>query len=107
MTKTRPIPFAEFRSFLLGLGYAERSPEDAHVFHRHNKDRLFFRRYRTDEEVDLRDLVSTRSFSTRGGCWTRPPSTPSWHERPRLPEPNQNETRHRRSMPRYRFCQHR
>jgi hypothetical protein len=62
MTKTRPICFAEFRSFLLGLGYAERSPEDAHVFHRHNKDRLFFRRYRTDEEVELPDLVSTRKF---------------------------------------------
>jgi hypothetical protein len=32
------------------------------VFHSHNKDRLFFRRYRTDEEVELRDLVSTRKF---------------------------------------------
>jgi hypothetical protein len=62
MTKTRPILFGEFRDFLLGLGYVEKSPESAHVFHRHNQDRLFFRRYREDEAVDVRDLVSTRRF---------------------------------------------
>jgi hypothetical protein len=62
MTKTRPIHFGEFRDFLLGLGYVEKSPESAHVFHRQNKDRLFFRRYREDEEVEVRDLVSTRKF---------------------------------------------
>jgi len=59
---TKPIAFAEFRRFLLGLGYAEKCTETANIFHRAEKDLLVFRRYRDDEEVASRDLLSTRTF---------------------------------------------
>jgi hypothetical protein len=59
---TKPIPFAEFRRFLLGLGYAEKCTATADIVHRAEKHLLVFRRYRDDEEVAPRDLLSTRKF---------------------------------------------
>jgi hypothetical protein len=59
---TKSIPFAEFRRFLLGLGYAAKRTDTADIFHRAEQDLLVFRRYRDDEEVAPRDLLSTRKF---------------------------------------------
>jgi hypothetical protein len=61
MTK-KAIPFADLRGLLQGLGYAEKATDKAQVFHRGGKDMLVLRRYRDEETVDLRDLVSTRKF---------------------------------------------
>jgi hypothetical protein len=60
--KTKSIPFAELRQFLLGLGYREKRSDSAIVFHRGGEDRLIFRCYRDSEDVDPGDLLSTRRF---------------------------------------------
>jgi hypothetical protein len=62
MMKTKSIPFAELRRFLLHLGYAEKCTDNADIFHRAGKDLLIFRRYRDDEDVAPGDLLSTRKF---------------------------------------------
>jgi hypothetical protein len=62
MTKTRRIPFAEFRAFLQGLGYVEKSAANALVFKHPEEGRLLFRPYRDDEAVEMHDLVYTRKF---------------------------------------------
>jgi hypothetical protein len=67
--KTKSIPFAEFRRFLLGLGlgYREKRTDAAHIFHRAAKDLLIFRLYREEEDVDLGDLLSTRKYLDLSG----------------------------------------
>jgi hypothetical protein len=62
MTKTRPITFAEFRSFLQRLGYVEKRHPTARVFDHPKEGLLPFRRYRDDEAVDAQDLVYARRF---------------------------------------------
>jgi len=62
MTKTKSLPFTEFRQFLRGLGYSEKRTDKAVVFHHGSEDLLVFRHYRDEEPVDLRDLLSTRKF---------------------------------------------
>ena len=61
-TKVKTIPFSEMRQLLHDLGYQERIVENAHVFHRANKDRVIFRRYDAAQDIDWGDLVSTRKF---------------------------------------------
>jgi hypothetical protein len=62
MTKTRPIPFAEFRAFLQGLGYVPKRHPTGSVLRHPEEGLLIFRKYRDDEAVDLQDLVFTRKF---------------------------------------------
>ncbi len=62
MTKTRPIPFTEFRTFLHGLGYVEKRVPKGRVFEHPREGLLLFRSYRDDETVAPIDLVSTRKF---------------------------------------------
>jgi hypothetical protein len=62
MTKTRAIPFTEFRAFLQRLGYAEARTDNAIVFNHPEEGLLVFRLYRDDEAVDARDLFTTRKF---------------------------------------------
>jgi hypothetical protein len=62
MTKSRPLPFAELRRFLNGLGFKDQRAETAWVF-RHPKEGLIvFRVYGEEEPVGERDLRSTRRF---------------------------------------------
>jgi len=62
MTKIRLVPFAEFRRFLQGLGYAEKRAPNAWVFLHPEEGLLAFRLYHDDEPVGSRDLLSTRRF---------------------------------------------
>ncbi len=62
MRRTRLIPFAEFRRFLNGLGFADKRAEAAWVFHHPGEGLLVFRLYGEEEPVDGRDLRSTRKF---------------------------------------------
>ena len=62
MTKTRAIPFAEFRAFLQRLGYVEARTDNAIAFNHSEEGLLVFRLYRDDEAVDERDLFTTRKF---------------------------------------------
>ena len=62
MTKTRRIPFAEFRAFLQRLGYVEKRAATARVFKHPKEGRLLYRPYRDDEAVELHDIVYTRKF---------------------------------------------
>jgi hypothetical protein len=62
MTKTRSIPFAEFRAFLKRLGYAEHRAANARVFKHPREGRLLYRLYRDDKELELHDIVYTRKF---------------------------------------------
>jgi hypothetical protein len=67
MTKMRPVPYAEFRSFLEGIGYvAMRHPTHC-VLEHPTKGLLMFRYYRDDEPVYPRDLISTRRFLDLSG----------------------------------------
>ncbi len=59
---TRLIPFAEFRRFLVGLGFTEKRTPRAWVFHHPAEGLLVFRPYGADEAVDEGDLRSTRTF---------------------------------------------
>jgi hypothetical protein len=60
--KTKTIPFAEFRRFLLGLGYREKRTDSADVFYRAKDDMHVFRLYDDEEPVAPRDLHSARMF---------------------------------------------
>jgi hypothetical protein len=60
--KTKTVPFAEFRRFLLGLGYREKRTDAAEIFYRADDDMHVFRRYRDDELVGQHDLHSAREF---------------------------------------------
>jgi hypothetical protein len=62
MRKTRSIPFAEFRSFLEGLGYQAKRTDKAWAFHHNGEGLLVFRLYAEHEPVDQRDLLNTRKF---------------------------------------------
>jgi hypothetical protein len=62
MTKSRPVPFAEFRSFLQKLGYVEKRVPKGRVFEHPEEGLLLFRYYRDDEPVFPRDLIRTRKF---------------------------------------------
>jgi hypothetical protein len=62
MTKTRPIPFAEFRTFLEQLGFMEKRVPKGRVLYNPEEGMLLFRFYRDDEPVHPRDLMRTRSF---------------------------------------------
>jgi hypothetical protein len=62
MQKMRPIPFAEFRSFLQRLGYVEKPYPNGRVFLHPEEGLLAFRSYREDEPVSARDLRRTRTF---------------------------------------------
>jgi hypothetical protein len=62
MTKMRPVPFAEFRTFLQKLGYVEKQVPKGRVFEHPEEGLLLFRYYRDDEPVFPRDLLSTRTF---------------------------------------------
>jgi hypothetical protein len=62
MTKTRPVAFAEFRSFLEGLGFVEKSHPTARVFVHPEEGMLAFRLYGDAEVVEMHDLVYTRKF---------------------------------------------
>ncbi len=64
MTRSRPIPFAEFSRFLQGLGYSEKRIEKpkAWVFDHPTEGLLLFRVYDRTEAVDEGDLRSTRTF---------------------------------------------
>ena len=62
MRKTQSIPFAEFRSFLEGLGYQAKRTDEAYVFQHSREGLLVFRLYEEQEPVDSRDLLSTRKF---------------------------------------------
>lgn len=62
MTKMRPIPFAEFRTFLQRLGYAEKLVPKGRVFEHPEEGLLLFRYYSDDEPVFPRDLMRTRTF---------------------------------------------
>ena len=62
MTKTRAIPFAEFRAFQQSLGYVEARTENAIAFNHPEEGLLVFRLYRDDEAVDERDLFTMRKF---------------------------------------------
>lgn len=62
MTKTRPVPFAEFRAFLEKLGYVEKRVPKGRVLEHPEEGLLLFRYYRDDEPVFPRDLLSTRKF---------------------------------------------
>jgi hypothetical protein len=62
MTKTRMVPFAEFRDFLQRLGYVEKSAANASVFKHAEEGRLLYRSYRDDEAVEMHDIVYTRKF---------------------------------------------
>jgi len=62
MIKTRPVPFAEFSSFLQRLGYVEKPYPNGRVFLHPEEGLLAFRYYRDDEAVLPRDLIRTRTF---------------------------------------------
>ncbi len=62
MTKTRPIPFIEFRGFLEQLGFMEKAVPKGRVLYNPKEGMLLFRFYRDDELVHPRDLLRTRSF---------------------------------------------
>jgi hypothetical protein len=62
MTKMRPVPFAEFRTFLQKLGYVEKRVPKGRVFEHAEEGLLLFRYYRDDEAVFSRDLMRTRTF---------------------------------------------
>ena len=62
MTRTRLVPFREFRRFLNDLGFAAKRSESAWIFHHAREGLLVFRLYGEDEPVDERDLLSTRKF---------------------------------------------
>ena len=62
MTKTRPVPFAEFRGFLQRLGYAEKRVPKGRVLEHPEEGLLLFRAYQDDEPVAPIDLASTRRF---------------------------------------------
>ena len=62
MTKMRPVPFAEFRTFLQKLGYVEKRVPKGRVFEHPEEGLLLFRYYRDDEPVLPRDLMRTRTF---------------------------------------------
>jgi hypothetical protein len=59
---TTSIPFARFRRFLNGLGFADKRAEAAWIFHHPSEGLLVFRPYAEEEAVDERDLRSTRKF---------------------------------------------
>jgi hypothetical protein len=58
----RPVPFAEFRTFLQRLGYVEKPYPNGRVFIHPEEGLLAFRSYAEDEPVYPRDLLSTRRF---------------------------------------------
>jgi hypothetical protein len=62
MTKMRPIPFAEFRTFLGHLGFVEKSAPKGRVLEHPEEGLLLFRFYRDDELVLPRDLLRTRKL---------------------------------------------
>jgi hypothetical protein len=62
MTRSRTIPFAEFRRFLKGLGFKVGRAEKAWVFRHPTEGRLILRLYDEDEAVSDRDLRITRTF---------------------------------------------
>jgi hypothetical protein len=62
MMKSRPIPFAEFRRFLNGLGFKDKRAENAWVFHHPTEGLVVLRLYGEEEAVAERDLRSTRRF---------------------------------------------
>jgi hypothetical protein len=62
MTKTRPVPFAEFRTFLQKLGYVEKRVPKYRVFEHPEEGLLLYRYYSDDEPVSPRDLRRTRTF---------------------------------------------
>lgn len=72
MKTTRPIPFAEFRDFLEGLGYQARRTDQACVFTHPQEGLLVFRLYAEQEPVDARDLLSTRKFLELRGLLPAP-----------------------------------
>jgi hypothetical protein len=59
---TKTISFADFRRFLLGLGYQEKRTDSADVFYRAKNDMHVFRLYGDEEPVAPRDLHSARMF---------------------------------------------
>jgi hypothetical protein len=60
--KTKTITFAEFRQFLMGLGYREKRTDSAEIFYRADDDMHVFRLYRDEEPVAPGDLAVTRTF---------------------------------------------
>ena len=62
MIKNKGIVFSEFSQFLQGLGYQDKSTDSAHVFQHPQEGLLLFRNYRENENVDGRDLMTTRKF---------------------------------------------
>jgi len=62
MTKMRPVPFTEFRTFLKQFGYVEKSVPKGRVLQHPEEGLLLFRFYRDDEPVDPRDLLRTRKL---------------------------------------------
>ena len=62
MTKTRPIPFAEFCTFLQRLGYMEKRVPKGRVFEHAEEGLLLFPLYQDDEPVAPIDRASTRRF---------------------------------------------
>jgi hypothetical protein len=62
MKRSSPVPFADLRRFLNGLGFKTRRAEAAWIFHHHEEGLIVFRLYCDDEAVDEGDLRSTRMF---------------------------------------------
>jgi len=62
MKKSKSIAYAEFRQFLQELGYKEKPTKSSQIFHHPKEGLILFRRYRDNEKVDARDLLSTRKF---------------------------------------------
>jgi hypothetical protein len=62
MRKTRKVPFAELRRFLLELSFKDKRAERAWVFRHPTEGLIVFRLYGEDEGVDPGDLWSTRRF---------------------------------------------
>ncbi len=62
MTRSRTIPFAEFRRFLKGLGFKAGRAEKAWVFRHPTEGRVIVRLYDEDEPVTDRDLRITRTY---------------------------------------------
>ena len=62
MTKMRPVPFGEFRTFLQKLGYVEKRVPKGCVFEHPEEGLLLFRYYRDSDPVFSRDLRRTRTF---------------------------------------------
>lgn len=62
MTKTKPVPFADFRELLEGLGYMLKRTEEGEIFHHPREGLKLYRRYRDDEAVDAVDVLRTRKW---------------------------------------------